>query len=311
MALQQINGNQISTSTQALITSLQFLNTNSVLQLPTGTTAQRPTGVAYGTLRFNTTEDKVEVYVSNSNGQGLDGWTLVGAGGPHVGNKDTSYIRTNSNSIDENITIGPVANGGAQYTNAYAAGPVEIASGYTLTIENGANFYVIGEDTNVAAYEDLDVYDILNTVGARFDVGAIRERVVSYRLPDFDTSPVINIDYLDGAIVYVTNLQNNFMINLRGVPQTSIGTGGVDSNRAFGFTIVYQNGSTAYRPSGTIMLDGNSIGTARWLGGSAPTATANRTAVIGVSLLRVTQYTDSSGGTSNSWIPLLQMNEFA
>jgi hypothetical protein len=123
---------------------LSFLNANSIFQLPIGTTAQRPTGVSVGTLRFNTTEDKVEVYVSNSDGQGTDGWSFVGAGGPHVGTKDTSYIRTNSTIIDENITIGPIANGGIQYTNAYAAGPVEVANGFTLTIEDGANFYLIG-----------------------------------------------------------------------------------------------------------------------------------------------------------------------
>jgi hypothetical protein len=64
MALTQINGNQISTSTQALITQLSFLNSDSILRLPAGTTAQRPTGVSFGTLRFNTTEDKVEVYVN-------------------------------------------------------------------------------------------------------------------------------------------------------------------------------------------------------------------------------------------------------
>jgi hypothetical protein len=86
MAVTLINGNQISSLTNATINQLQFTNTTSILQLPTGTTVQRPSTAAYGTMRFNTTEDKVEVYVTNSNGQGLDGWSFVGAGGPHVGN---------------------------------------------------------------------------------------------------------------------------------------------------------------------------------------------------------------------------------
>ena len=62
MALSKISGNQISTSTEAIITTLSFLNTNSVFRLPAGTTAQRPTGVSVGTMRFNTSEDAAEIY---------------------------------------------------------------------------------------------------------------------------------------------------------------------------------------------------------------------------------------------------------
>lgn len=68
MAVTKINGNQISNTTSAIISTLSFLNTTSVLQLPTGTTAQRPTGVTYGTIRFNTTLDNPEVFKSNSDG---------------------------------------------------------------------------------------------------------------------------------------------------------------------------------------------------------------------------------------------------
>ena len=143
MALTQVNGNQISSSTVALITQLSFLNTNSVFQLPSGTTIQRPSSVAYGAMRFNTTQDKVEVYVTNSDGQGLDGWSFVGAGGPHVGTKDTSFIRTHSNVIDESLTIGATTNGGAQFSNAFLVGPVSIASGYTITIETNAILYML------------------------------------------------------------------------------------------------------------------------------------------------------------------------
>lgn len=135
MALTQINGNQISTSTQALISQLSFLNANSVLQLPIGTSAQRPTGVSYGTIRFNTTIDNVEVYKSDSDGQGTDGWGSIGGGGPAKGLD--SLIRTNRNTITENITIGPSQ--GVQYANGMSAGPITIANGYTVIVDtNGA-----------------------------------------------------------------------------------------------------------------------------------------------------------------------------
>ena len=310
MSLQQINGNQISSTTQALISSLQFANNNSVLQLPSGTTQQRPTGVSYGTVRFNTTEDKVEVYVTNSDGQGGDGWSLVGAGGPHVGTRDTSYIRTNSTSINENITIGSVANGGDQFARGLAAGPIEVANGYTLTIEDGASFYVIGDESSSYSYENVNVYHVLDNVGGRFDVSATRESITSYRLAANDTN--VNINYTSSNVYWVTNITSNFGINLTNLPISNINTGGTDANRAFGFTIMYYNGSNRYRPSGNILVNGSSVATAAWYGGNAPALlTANRFINIGVTLIRVTEYTDDFGATSTTWKAYLQFNEFA
>jgi hypothetical protein len=310
MALQQINGNQISDLTDATITSLRFKNTNSVLQLPSGTTAQRPTGVAYGTTRFNTTEDKVEVYVTNFDGQGTDGWTLVGAGGPHVGTKDTSYIRTNSPIIDENVTIGPVANGGAQFTNAFAVGPVEIASGYTLTIENGAVFYIAGDDEgSTTTIDNVVVYQTLNASAARLDIGPTREIIVPYRFGTGDT--MLPIDYKLGNIYWLTNMTNNFSINIINLPTTAIGAGGADTNKAFGFTLVLEQGNPAFRPNGTIMVDGSSIGSIQWSGGNPPsTINANRRAVFGLTVTRTTT-NNGSGGTNTNWWSFGQFTEFA
>lgn len=80
MAISRVSGNQIATSTQAIITTLSFLNTNSVLRLPSGTTAQRPTGVSIGTLRFNSTIDQAEIYKADD-GTGSAGWAPVAGGG--------------------------------------------------------------------------------------------------------------------------------------------------------------------------------------------------------------------------------------
>ena len=79
MAISRISGNQISTSTAAIITTLSFLNTNSVFRLPSGTTAQRPTSVSVGTLRFNTTLDAAEIYKADD-GTGSAGWASVSGG---------------------------------------------------------------------------------------------------------------------------------------------------------------------------------------------------------------------------------------
>jgi hypothetical protein len=139
MALQKIDGNQISNATAALITSLSFLNGDSVLQLPTGTTFQRPAGSSYGTIRFNTTLDSVEVWKSDADGQGTDGWGSVGGGGPSRGRD--SIVRTNRNYVNENLTIGPSQ--GEQYTNGMSAGPVSINAGFTVTVDTGGTWSIV------------------------------------------------------------------------------------------------------------------------------------------------------------------------
>jgi hypothetical protein len=137
MALSKISGNQISTSTEAIITTLTFLNSNSVFRLPAGTQAQRPSGVSIGTIRFNTDTDAAEIYKADD-GSGSAGWAAVSGGGPSLG--DDSVVRTNANTISENLTVGPTA--GAEFANGMSAGPMTIANGFTVTIENGGAWSV-------------------------------------------------------------------------------------------------------------------------------------------------------------------------
>ena len=138
MAISRISGNQIATSTEAILTTLTFLNTGSVLRLPVGTQAQRPTGVSPGTMRFNTDTDAAEIYKAD-NGTGSAGWTAVSGGGPALG--ADSVIRTNPNSIDENIIVGPTA--GDEFANGMSAGPITIGNGYTITVEAGGSWSVV------------------------------------------------------------------------------------------------------------------------------------------------------------------------
>jgi len=132
MPVTRISGNQIATSTEAIITTLSFLNATSKLVLPRGNTSNRPTGVVSGTIRFNTDSDSAEIYVADA-GQGSPGWTDVGGGGPSVGNN--SVIRTNPNYIDTNCSIGPA--NGPEFRNGFSKGPITINNGITVTIQNG------------------------------------------------------------------------------------------------------------------------------------------------------------------------------
>ena len=138
MALSKISGNQISTGTEAIITTLSFLNQDSVLRLPSGTQANRPTGVSAGSIRFNTDLDAAEIYKADD-GSGSAGWTAVSGGGPALGTD--SIIRTNPTTISENLTVGPTA--GSEFANGMSAGPITIANGYTVTVESGGSWSVV------------------------------------------------------------------------------------------------------------------------------------------------------------------------
>jgi len=138
MAISKISGNQIATSTEAIVTTLSFLNTDSVLRIPAGTEAQRPAGVSAGTIRFNTDTDSAEIYKADD-GTGNAGWAAISGGGPSLGTD--SIIRTNPTTISENITVGPTA--GGEFSNGMSAGPITIANGWTVTVETNGTWSII------------------------------------------------------------------------------------------------------------------------------------------------------------------------
>ena len=140
----KINGNQIDAATRAIITALTV---TEQINLPSLTqTAINGLGTpAFGTLVYNATEDMAQIYLQDA-AQGVPGWDDVGGGGPSVG--EDSIIRTNGPTIGESLTVGPTANGGVEFTNGFTAGPVEVASGYTVTIENGASWFILGGEEN-------------------------------------------------------------------------------------------------------------------------------------------------------------------
>jgi len=138
MAVQKIRETQINTATAAQITSLTFLNTNSVLRLPVGDSTNRPASPAFGTIRFNTARDSVEVYVTDSDGFGLDGWKDVGAKTSNsIGTGE--IIRANPASISENLTI-PAVGTDSKFASSWTKAPsYGITINNTFTVIVGAN----------------------------------------------------------------------------------------------------------------------------------------------------------------------------
>jgi hypothetical protein len=114
------SGKPVSTAQQtALNLKVSKNSSTGAASMPTGTTAQRPTG-ALGMFRHNSTLDQFEGYNDGAWGE-IGG----GGGGPSLGTD--SIIRVNNLTISENITIPSTSNG-------FSAGPITIADGYTVTV---------------------------------------------------------------------------------------------------------------------------------------------------------------------------------
>ncbi len=97
------------------------------LDLPTGTTAERPGSPNSGMIRFNSTLGQFEGYNGTA-------WSSVG-GGATGGGADTVFLE-NSNTVTTNYTL-------STNKNAVSAGPVTINSGVTVTVPSGASWVIV------------------------------------------------------------------------------------------------------------------------------------------------------------------------
>lgn len=250
----KIIGNQIDATTRAIMEALDVteqinlpaLNQSSINALGTP---------AYGTLVYNSTEDMAQIYLADA-AQGVPGWDDVGGGGPSVG--EDSIIRTNGPTIEQNITVGPVANGGAEFTNGFTAGPVTIANGYTVTVENNATWQVLGDDADaVLEYSDISTGTL--SVSGILHFSETKEAVTYY-----NSSGDVTHSFNNNNRIWITKTGGgNFTFNLNDMP-----AGGFADGNAFAITVIIENAGGAGIPS-TFNINGVSH-TIYWSGGSAP-----------------------------------------
>ncbi len=103
------------------------LSATGYLDLPTGTTAERPGSPNSGMIRFNSTLGQFEGYNGTA-------WSSVG-GGATGGGADTVFIE-NSQTVTTNYTL-------STNKNAVSAGPVTVNTGVTVTIPSGASWVIV------------------------------------------------------------------------------------------------------------------------------------------------------------------------
>jgi len=211
----KIIGNQIDAATRAIVTALTVTEQLNLPELNQAAVNALGTP-AYGTLIYNSTEDEAQIWKQDVSGS--PGWDSVGGGGPSVG--ENSIIRTNGTTISENLTVGPTANGGVEFTNGFTAAPITIANGYTVTIENGATWTIIGPDEDLTAYRyfnNIGVNEHLRLIpGSTLEFGQTKENFVG-----FGKGGSVTLDHSQATIFVTTNpsgYNGNFSVNFNNVP---------------------------------------------------------------------------------------------
>ena len=246
----KIIGNQIDQVTRAIMEALQVteqlnlpaLNQSSVTALGTP---------AFGTLVYNTTEDMAQIYKADA-AQGVPGWTDVGGGGPSLG--EGSIIRTNGKNISENITVGATANGAPEFANGATIGPVTIDNGFTVTVENGAAWNIIGEeDSSTAEFLEMTSGNITST-------GTLHFSETKESLTFYNTSGNITHDFNNNNAIFVQKSGGgDFTLSINNMPTDSA---------AYTITVVINDDGGTGVPT-TVNVDGQQQ-TIKWAGGSAP-----------------------------------------
>ena len=102
------------------------LTGTGAIDIPTGTTAQRPSTPAAGMIRYNSSLGQFEGYGS--------AWGTIGGGAKGGGSDDIFY--ENGQTVTTNYTL-------TTNKNAMTAGPVTINSGVTVTVPSGSSWVVI------------------------------------------------------------------------------------------------------------------------------------------------------------------------
>jgi hypothetical protein len=111
----------------ATFTGDVILGTTTALELPDGTTGQRPGTPVNGMIRYNTTLNQFEGYKASA-------WGAIGGGATGGSSDDIFY--ENGQTVTTNYTL-------STGKNAMSAGPITINAGVTVTVPSGASWVVV------------------------------------------------------------------------------------------------------------------------------------------------------------------------
>ena len=115
------------------------INSTSAIRLPSGTTAQRPSSITSGLLRYNSDSTNLEFYKN-------DKWVSVGANGILKTSDDKNIINLNANSLDVTVNENKLIEGNR--------GSLTFMSN-VIDISNGSITYLNLNKTSITASSDI------------------------------------------------------------------------------------------------------------------------------------------------------------
>jgi hypothetical protein len=246
---------------------------------PTGTTG--PTGNTgntgnTGPTGFGATGNTGPTGVTGNTGNtGPTGFGATGNTGP-TGVTGPRGDTTNTGATGNTGNTGPTGSTGAA------------GAAFTLSTTTTGNIVYANGTSNSAASTANVSFNAANNrldVTAALSIQEVQETVVA-AVP---TTPY-TIDWLSGAIHYLTTIPSNLTVNITNLPTTA--------NRNYVISVYLVQGGTPYFIN-TLQIAGSAI-TIKWAGGSAPTATASRVEVQTFSLFY----------SGSAWTALSQLSSF-
>jgi hypothetical protein len=206
--------------------------------------------------------------------QGFQGWQgPAGSGEGGVGTQGPQGPQGNQGPQGFQGFTGPAGSGGGGFTiSPTTSGNIVYANGTSDSVSSTANvFFNSGSNR-------LDVT-------AALSVQEVQELVI----PAVPTTPY-TIDWILGAIHYLTTIPSNLTVNITNLPTTS--------NRNYTVSVYLVQGGTPYYIN-VLQIAGSPI-TIKWSGGSAPTPVANRVEIQMFSLYY----------SGSAWTALSQLSSF-
>ena len=163
-----------------------------------------------------------------------------------------------------------------------------IGPGFTLSSTTAGNIvYANGTSTSLDSTANVS----FNAAGNRLDVTSALsiQEVQELVIAAVPTTPY-TVDWLAGAIHYLTTIPSNLTVNITNLPTTA--------NRNYVVSVYLVQGATPYFMN--VLQIAGSATTIRWAGGSAPTPVASRVEVQTFSLYY----------SGSAWTALSQLSSF-
>ena len=159
---------------------------------------------------------------------------------------------------------------------------VELGSNNNISLWAEGGYINVTGSLNVDGIVNSNGYNIDanggNIEGVNFNVnGILNIGAISERVTPYDDTNTFNHSYTESAILYVTNISDDFTINITDISE--------DNNHALGFTAIVEQGSTPY--SVDLFKIYNTPQSIMWVGGLPPVTVANSVNVFSFSMLRI------------------------